>query len=64
MGGAMENWGLVTFRESAVLFDSRTGSVADKKLVTMIVDHELAHQVEVQLNDILEVLFLLCENFR
>ncbi len=47
MGGAMENWGLVTFRESAVLFDSNTGSVADKKLVTMIVDHELAHQVEV-----------------
>jgi len=41
----MENWGLVTFRESAVLFDSSTGSVADKKLVTMIVDHELAHQV-------------------
>ena len=45
MGGAMENWGLVTFRESAVLFDPSTGSVADKKLVTMIVDHELAHQV-------------------
>lgn len=46
----MENWGLVTFRESAVLFDSTTGSVADKKLVTMIVDHELAHQVKVQPN--------------
>ena len=45
MGGAMENWGLVTFRESALLFDSSTGSVADKKLVTMIVGHELAHQV-------------------
>ncbi|CAH3110477.1 unnamed protein product [Pocillopora meandrina] len=44
MGGAMENWGLVTFRESAVLFDPSTGSVADKKLVTMIVNHELAHQ--------------------
>lgn len=41
----MENWGLVTFRESAVLFDPSTGSVADKKLVTMIVNHELAHQV-------------------
>ncbi|PFX20498.1 Endoplasmic reticulum aminopeptidase 1 [Stylophora pistillata] len=44
MGGAMENWGLVTFRESAVLFDPDTGSVGDKKLVTMIVNHELAHQ--------------------
>ena len=50
MGGAMENWGLVTFRESAVLFDSSTGSVADKKLVTMIVDHELAHQVKLKCN--------------
>lgn len=49
MGGAMENWGLVTFRESAVLFDSSTGSVADRKLVTMIVDHELAHQVKLSL---------------
>ena len=47
--GAMENWGLVTFRESAVLFDSSTGSVADRKLVTMIVDHELAHQVKLSL---------------
>ena len=46
----MENWGLVTFRESAVLFDSSTGSVADKKLVTMIVDHELAHQVKLKCN--------------
>lgn len=46
MGGAMENWGLVTFRESAMLFDPATGSAADQRLVAMIVDHESAHQVE------------------
>ena len=46
MGGAMENWGLVTFRESAMLFDPATGSAADQKLVAMIVNHEFAHQVE------------------
>lgn len=46
MGGAMENWGLVTFRESAMLFDPATGSPADQKLVVMIVDHEFAHQVK------------------
>jgi len=46
MGGAMENWGIITFRESAVLFDPITGSAADQKLVTMIVNHEVAHQVE------------------
>lgn len=45
MGGAMENWGLVTFRESAMLFDPDTGSAADQKLVAMIVNHEFAHQV-------------------
>ncbi|CAH3161876.1 unnamed protein product [Porites lobata] len=44
MGGAMENWGIITFRESALLFDPITGSAADQKLVAMIVNHEVAHQ--------------------
>ena len=42
----MENWGIITFRESALLFDPITGSTADQKLVAMIVNHEVAHQVE------------------
>ena len=42
----MENWGIITFRESALLFDPITGSAADQKLVAMIVNHEVAHQVE------------------
>lgn len=42
----MENWGIITFRESAMLFDPITGSAADQKLVAMIVNHEVAHQVE------------------
>lgn len=46
LGGAMENWGIITFRESAMLFDPITGSAADQKLVAMIVNHEVAHQVE------------------
>uniref|UniRef100_A0A8B9FGJ0 Aminopeptidase n=1 Tax=Amazona collaria TaxID=241587 RepID=A0A8B9FGJ0_9PSIT len=42
--GAMENWGLITFRESALLFNSRTSSARDKKLITAVIAHELAHQ--------------------
>lgn len=43
--GAMENWGLLTFREETLLYDANTSSVADRKLVTKIIAHELAHQV-------------------
>ncbi|NXL67510.1 LCAP aminopeptidase, partial [Chordeiles acutipennis] len=42
--GAMENWGLVTFRETTLLFDSNTSSIRDKKLITAVIAHELAHQ--------------------
>lgn len=42
--GAMENWGLLTFREETLLYDGNTSSVADRKLVTKIIAHELAHQ--------------------
>ncbi|XP_004586246.2 leucyl-cystinyl aminopeptidase isoform X2 [Ochotona princeps] len=42
--GAMENWGLLTFREETLLYDNNTSSVADRKLVTKIIAHELAHQ--------------------
>lgn len=43
--GAMENWGLTTYRESSLLFDIEKSSAADKLGITMIVSHELAHQV-------------------
>ncbi|XP_055968445.1 leucyl-cystinyl aminopeptidase [Sorex fumeus] len=42
--GAMENWGLITFREETLLCDNSTSSVADRKLITKIIAHELAHQ--------------------
>ncbi|MBZ3882684.1 Leucyl-cystinyl aminopeptidase [Sciurus carolinensis] len=42
--GAMENWGLLTFREETLLYDNNTSSVTDRKLVTKIIAHELAHQ--------------------
>ena len=42
--GAMENWGLVTYRESAMLVDERTTSLPSKQWVALVVAHELAHQ--------------------
>uniref|UniRef100_A0A3B4BEX6 Aminopeptidase n=1 Tax=Periophthalmus magnuspinnatus TaxID=409849 RepID=A0A3B4BEX6_9GOBI len=42
--GAMENWGLTTYRETSLLFDSLTSSVSDKVWVSMVIGHELAHQ--------------------
>lgn len=42
--GAMENWGLVTYRENALLFDEVNSSATAKQRVAEVVAHELAHQ--------------------
>uniref|UniRef100_A0A1I8IMR1 Aminopeptidase n=1 Tax=Macrostomum lignano TaxID=282301 RepID=A0A1I8IMR1_9PLAT len=42
--GAMENWGLVTYRETALLVDADNSSAATKEWVALVVGHELAHQ--------------------
>ncbi|NP_001191602.1 aminopeptidase [Aplysia californica] len=41
--GAMENWGLVIYRETALLFDMHVSSSQNKFMVTLIVAHEIAH---------------------
>lgn len=41
--GAMENWGLVTYRES-MLLAGKNATLATKKGVALTVAHELAHQ--------------------
>ncbi|XP_021919195.1 aminopeptidase N-like isoform X1 [Zootermopsis nevadensis] len=41
---AMENWGLITFRESALLFDANISTEVNKERVAEVVSHELAHQ--------------------
>lgn len=42
--GAMENWGLITYRETALLYDERYSSTINKQSVASIIAHELAHQ--------------------
>lgn len=39
----MENWGLVTFRETALLWKETISSAYDKMRVASVVAHELAH---------------------
>ncbi|XP_055532864.1 aminopeptidase N-like [Wyeomyia smithii] len=42
--GAMENWGLVVYRESAILFDPESHGVSRQVSVVEIVGHEYTHQ--------------------
>lgn len=42
--GAMENWGLVTYRETCILVDEVNSSLSSKQTVAIVVGHELAHQ--------------------
>lgn len=42
--GAMENWGLITYREAAVLLDPDNATVEQKSYVATVIAHELAHQ--------------------
>ncbi|XP_060783107.1 alanyl (membrane) aminopeptidase b, tandem duplicate 1 [Neoarius graeffei] len=41
--GAMENWGLITYRETALLYDKEFSSNGNKERVATIISHELAH---------------------
>ena len=43
--GAMENWGCVTYRMSAILIDPVNSSASTKQNVAMTVTHEISHQV-------------------
>jgi puromycin-sensitive aminopeptidase len=42
--GAMENWGAVTYRETALLVDPEHTSTRVRQWVALVVAHELAHQ--------------------
>jgi len=42
--GAMENWGLVTYRERALLYNPVVYSLLNKQYIATVVAHELAHQ--------------------
>ena len=40
----MENWGLIIYRESAMLWSPTSGTARQRQRVATVVSHELAHQ--------------------
>ncbi|MBN3288041.1 AMPE aminopeptidase, partial [Polyodon spathula] len=42
--GAMENWGLITYRETNLLYDPDQSSSYNKQRVASVIAHELVHQ--------------------
>ncbi|XP_053945161.1 aminopeptidase N [Anastrepha ludens] len=42
--GAMENWGLITYRESIMLFEEGISATINEHRIASVVGHELAHQ--------------------
>ncbi|CAH8440214.1 unnamed protein product [Dicrocoelium dendriticum] len=42
--GAMENWGLMIYREATMLWDPTVGTAANQQKVATVVSHEIAHQ--------------------
>ena len=45
----MENWGLITYRETNLLYDENGSSADTKQRVAQVVAHEMVHQVKVKL---------------
>src|SRR6266508_2903387 len=43
-GGAMENWGGITYYESTLLFDPKNSSAETKQNIYEVLAHEMAHQ--------------------
>ncbi len=41
--GAMENWGAITYRETALLFDPESSSPGTRQRIAEVVAHEMAH---------------------
>eukprot|EP00795_Rhopilema_esculentum_P003642 gene3642-14882_t len=42
--GAMENWGLITYRMTSLLYDKEESSDSNKQWVAIVIAHEIAHQ--------------------
>ncbi|XP_030370374.1 uncharacterized protein LOC115620994 [Scaptodrosophila lebanonensis] len=43
VSGAMEHWGLVTYRETSLLYEQQSSSTANKQRIASVIAHEFAH---------------------
>jgi aminopeptidase N len=44
---AMENWGLIVYGESVLLWDPKESTEDEKEKIATLVSHEIAHQVNI-----------------
>jgi aminopeptidase N len=44
----MENWGLVLYRESALLLDEEKSLLEDEFFVMLVICHEVSHSVKLK----------------
>ena len=56
--GAMENWGLIGFRETSLLYSNKTSSASSKQNIALTIAHELAHFVSFSSVETLTNLYL------
>jgi len=42
--GAMENWGLLTYRETSMLYDENHSPITNKQDIRNVIAHEISHQ--------------------
>lgn len=42
--GAMENWGLLTYREMSMLYDENHSPITNKQDIRNVIAHEISHQ--------------------
>mgnify|MGYP000295901247 CR=1 FL=1 len=42
--GAMENWGLITYKEYLLFFDERRDNFMRRRSISSVIGHELIHQ--------------------
>lgn len=66
VSGAMENWGLITFRETRLLCANDNSSIGNQLAVALTVSHEIAHMWFGDLGNIFSFFFffLCCNNFK
>ena len=41
--GAMEHWGIITYREAYLLYEPGVSSTVNKQRIAAVIGHELAH---------------------
>lgn len=44
VSGAMENWGLLTYKESNMLYDEEHSPITSKQAIANVISHEISHQ--------------------